>query len=315
MINLNKSPTYIEYISRINKVQDYIEANLGENLSLDILAQISGFSKFHFHRIFRGVVKETLLSYINRIRLERATNFLLYKTSMSITETAMKFGFSDSAVFARLFKKHYGMSASEARQNYSKNCKVNSKDGKVNIIFPRYNEDITNILRKDDVMSVKGNVEVRIIEEMKAIYLRHAGSYEELALVFQGMLGKLMNWAMARDLLDSDGIKLFAIYHDNPEFTAKENLKTSICLAVSGHVEVEGEIGEMVIPSGKYAIVHFEIDQSEHTDAWNYIYGEWLPNSGFQPDDGYVFEMYMNDPSKHPEKKHIIDIYLPVKPL
>ncbi|WP_081792060.1 GyrI-like domain-containing protein [Caldalkalibacillus mannanilyticus] len=48
---------------------------------------------------------------------------------------------------------------------------------------------------------------------------------------------------------------------------------------------------------------------------WKKVYGEWLPNSGLQPDDGYVFEMYMNNPNTHPTKKHILDIYLPVKSL
>jgi len=315
MFSSTKSLMHSEYISRINKVQDYIEANLGGDLSLDILADISGFSKFHFCRIFRGVIKETLLSYINRIRLERATGFLMHNPSMSITEIAMQLGFSDSAVFARSFKKYYGISASEVRKKYSKNCKKDSKDGKANIIMPSYNKDVSNALRKENNILVKGNVEVRIIEQMKAIYLRHIGSYKELATVFQGMLGKLISWGMARNLIGCDGIKLFSIYHDNPEFTEEENLKTSICLAVSGDVEVVGDIGKIDIPSGKYAIGHFEIDQGEISDAWDYIYGEWLPKSGFQPDKGYVFEMYMNDPNIHPEKKHIIDIYLPVKPL
>lgn len=315
MANSDKSITYIEYISRINRVQDYIEANLGGDLSLDTLAEISGFSKFHFHRIFSGIVKETLLSYINRIRMERAISLLLHNNSMSITEVAMMLGFSESAAFSRLFKKHFGMSASEVRQNYSKNCQVDSKNGKDINLLTRYNDNIINIPREEDVMLVKGNVEVRMIEEIKAIYLRHSGSYEELAVVFQGMMSRLMNWAKVRDLLNSDS-KPFAIYHDNPEFTAQDNLKTSICLVVSQDVDVNSDIGKIVIPSGKYAIGHFEVDEpSDHTTAWNYIYGQWLPNSGFQPDDGYVFEMYMNDPNTHPEKKHFIDIYLPVKPL
>lgn len=316
MTSSDKSITYMEYISRINKVQDYIEANLGGDLSLDTLAEISGFSKFHFHRIFRGIVKETLLSYINRIRMERAVFFLLHNPSMSITEIAMMFGFSESAAFARLFKKHYGMSASEVRQVYSKSCQVDSKNGKANSLLPSYNEDIINILRKEDIMLVKGNVEVRMIEEIKAVYLRHSGSYEELAGVFHGMMGKLMNWAKARNLLNNDDVKFFSIYHDNPEITAPENLRTSICLVVYQDIDVDGEIGKMTIPLGKYAIGHFEVDDpSDHTNAWNYIYAEWLPNSGFQPDEGYVFEMYMNDPNTHPTKKHFLDIYIPIKPL
>lgn len=315
MLDSNKLLMHSEYISRINKVQDYIEANLERDLSLDVLADISGFSKFHFCRIFRGITKETLMSYINRVRLESAISILLHNPTMSITEIAMQFGFSDSAVFARSFKKYYGISATEIRRQYSKNCKTDSKDGKASITLQSYNSDTSNILRKDNSIVIKGNVEVRIIEEIKAIYLRHMGTYEEFAKVFHGMLGKLLNWAMARNLIDLDGFELFAIYHDNPNFTEKEHLKTSICLAVSRDVDVDGEIGKINIPSGKYAIGHFELNKNEITHAWDYMYGEWLPRSGFQPDHGYIFEMYVNDPNKHPEKKYFIDIYLPVKPL
>lgn len=41
-----------EYISRINLVQDYIEKNINNVFQLEELAEISGFSKYHFHRIF-----------------------------------------------------------------------------------------------------------------------------------------------------------------------------------------------------------------------------------------------------------------------
>nr|WP_291569098.1 GyrI-like domain-containing protein [Clostridium sp. UBA2485] len=104
------------------------------------------------------------------------------------------------------------------------------------------------------------------------------------------------------------------MYHDSLEFTKQENLRISISLAVSEDVYVDGKIGNMVISQGKYAIGHFEIDDpSDHANAWNYIYDEWSPNSGFQPEDGYVFEMYMNDPNTHTEKKHFLDIYMLIK--
>ena len=43
-----------EYLQRIYKVQDYIESNMNDSLSIEELADVAGFSKFHFHRILRG---------------------------------------------------------------------------------------------------------------------------------------------------------------------------------------------------------------------------------------------------------------------
>ena len=63
-----------EYKARINKTLDYIEAHLDNQFTLDVLAAVSNFSKFHFHRIFLGVIGETPFQFINRIRLQRAAS-------------------------------------------------------------------------------------------------------------------------------------------------------------------------------------------------------------------------------------------------
>ena len=78
---------------------------------------------------------------------------------------------------------------------------------------------------------------------------------------------------------------------------------------------MEGEIGKAKIPAGKYAVAHFEITPDQYQDAWNAVYGGWLPESGYQPEDGPCYELYLNDPKEHPEGKHIVDICVPVKPL
>lgn len=44
------------------------------------------------------------------------------------------------------------------------------------------------------------------------------------------------------------------------------------------------------------------------------MYGTWLPDSGFMPEDGPSLELYHNNPEEHPEKKHILDICIPVRP-
>jgi AraC family transcriptional regulator len=43
--------------------------------------------------------------------------------------------------------------------------------------------------------------------------------------------------------------------------------------------------------------------------------GTWCPASGYQPDDRHCFEVYLNDPNQHPQGKHIVEIWKPVRPL
>jgi len=57
-------------------------------------------------------------------------------------------------------------------------------------------------------------------------------------------------------------------------------------------------------------------DGEQFGDAWAAVCGGWLPESGYQPaDTGLVYELNLNNPEEHPEKKHIVEICIPVKPL
>jgi AraC family transcriptional regulator len=66
---------------------------------------------------------------------------------------------------------------------------------------------------------------------------------------------------------------------------------------------------------GKYAVAHFKITPDQYENAWNAIYGGWLPDSGYQPEDGPCYELYPSNPEDHPKGKHAVDICVPVKPL
>lgn len=104
------------YQSRINQVIDYIDQHLAEQLDLDRLAEVASFSRFHFHRIFRAHVGESVGQYVSRLRVEKSTRLLTYHSSKPITEIALDCGFSSSATFARAFKAMFGMSATEFRE-------------------------------------------------------------------------------------------------------------------------------------------------------------------------------------------------------
>lgn len=287
-----------EYLRRIYKVQDYIESNINDSLSIEELADVAGFSKFHFHRIFKGIVNESLSRYVNRLKLERATHLLTYRTDMTITHIAYHFGFTDSAVFSRTFKSHYGISPSQYRSDNSKNCK-----------------DVRGISQYNECKKVRGNVEIVTADDINVAYTRHIGTYGELTIAFPKMIEKLFHYAAKQNYHVFDDTKVLTIYHDHHEFTEDYHLRTSLCITIPDASAVEtNDIGIMVIPSGKYAVGHFEIFQDEYKGAWDFIYGKWLPNSGYKPRDSYPFEMYKNDPRRHPEKKHIVDIYVPIEP-
>jgi AraC family transcriptional regulator len=66
------SDSRAEYIRRLNHVLDFIYNNLDQELTLKVMADVAGFSPFHFHRLFKSLVGETLNDYVWRARLDKA---------------------------------------------------------------------------------------------------------------------------------------------------------------------------------------------------------------------------------------------------
>ena len=162
-------------------------------------------------------------------------------------------------------------------------------------------------------MKIRKEVEVKSIQDMSVIYVRHVGPYAGDGELFDRMFGKLFKWAGARDLIN-DKVKVLTIYHNDPSITKDEKLRISVCMTAPIDIEVSGEIGKMMVSGGKYAVGHYEVAVNEYPAAWDHLC-EWLIDSGYQPDDKPCFELYTNDPEQHPEKKCRVDIYMPVRPL
>ncbi len=83
-----ESDRHSEYRARIDRVIAHIDGHLGEDLSLAQLAQIACFSEYHFHRLFRGIVGETLNEFVQRRRLETAARDLYLNPKAKVIDVA-----------------------------------------------------------------------------------------------------------------------------------------------------------------------------------------------------------------------------------
>ena len=99
----------------IEDVMRYIRAHINEPLDREMLAAVSGFSIPHFHRVFTARVGESAISYVRRLRLERAGR-KLRMGAVNITEVALAAGYDTHAAFSKAFKQQFGLSPSEFRQ-------------------------------------------------------------------------------------------------------------------------------------------------------------------------------------------------------
>ena len=126
----------LDYRKPVFKAMDYISHHLDDNPGLDEVAAAAAISTFHFHRIFKTMVGETIAGFTRRLRMERAARRLLASPKSDITTLALAAGFSSSQNFAKAFRLHFAMSPSEYRQQQGGNWK--SKIGNDPLPFDTY---------------------------------------------------------------------------------------------------------------------------------------------------------------------------------
>jgi AraC family transcriptional regulator len=304
-----------DYRSRINRVLDYIDQELQGRLSLDQLSRVACFSKYHFHRIFLGMTWETLFEYIQRRRVEKAAYLLRIHPRTAITDIALDCGFSDSAAFARSFRRRFEITASEWRAGARGNLSMTNSNLRQDTELIPGDNACTGERRCRAVGDLKNaGVKVSRHADRTVAYLRHVGPFEGNAELFAGLFERLYAWAEVRDLLRPHESEALIVSHDSIGITDERKLRVSICVTVPPQTGTGGVVGKMTIPGGKYATARFALRHDEYAAAWNWIFGTWLPASGYQPDDRPCFELY-DVPVRRWGGKTTVDICVPVRPL
>lgn len=301
-----------EYIFRINRVIDYIDANIDKPLSLEILAEVANFSPYHFHRIFTVFTGEPLNGFVKRLRIEKAASLLLNNPESTISDIAYYCGYNSTSVFCRTFKSHFKISAKDYRikmlDEFSKNSQQESKNDKLNDFSINYIRIVELNEKWKKIMKTK--IEVKEMPALDLIYCRHIGQFDQIGKAYE----KLYKWAEPRGLIKFPDTNTVTVYHDDPKVTEIDKVRQSACITVDKDVKPEGEFGKLNVPAGKYAVGRFEVDVMEFKQAWDAIC-IWVSESGYQPDDRNSYEFYYADPEHHPENKFELDICIPVKPL
>ena len=112
---LSEAQVLRDHSDCIEEVMRYIREHISEPLTRETLAEVAGFSVPHFHRVFTAHVGESAISYVRRLRLERAAR-KLRMGAVDITEVALAAGYDTHAAFSKAFKQQFGLSPSQFRQ-------------------------------------------------------------------------------------------------------------------------------------------------------------------------------------------------------
>lgn len=307
-----------EYARRLNAALDFIDRHIGEEISLTKLASVACFSPFHFHRIFSAFVGEPPAEYVRRLRLEKAAGLLVNDLAATVTEIALACGFSTSALFCRLFKSRFGMSPTawrdggyEKRKNRQTDRKI-GKDRLLRLVYQGPEGTDSRARRKK--MKKAPAIRIEDVPPLRVAYVKHMKGYEDSAGIGDAF-ETLFCWAGPRGVMSPD-VRVLGMSLDNPDITPEDKCRYYACVTVDERAQPDGEVGIMTIRPGKYAVGRFAGGDDVFKKAYACMYGEWLPKSGWQPEDAPAFESYVGEPEGTPEKRRFVfDLYVPVKPL
>ncbi len=296
-------------INRVNKVIDHIEQHLPEEHQLEELAQVANLSKFHFHRTFKIITKETPNEYIIRKRVEKIASQLIYGTDKTISDLSFEYGFENLSSFSRTFKKFYGFSASQLKRNAIDSLAKlnNSKIGKTLNVYEDY---ICNASEIKNWMHKHADIKIQYLPEIKLAYVRHWGSPYTIHEAFDTLL-KRFDFDRNSEAREKHFVTLF---HDNPSLTIDYKIQQS------AGVEIDempfkniDEVSMLSIPSQKYVVGKYELLSHEFELAWNSLI-IWLNERNIQAANGYRFEKFLNDSIVNKgSSTYKVEIAIPIK--
>jgi len=286
--SLISDPSAIDYVARVNRAIDYILENLEEPVKLEDVAKSAHFSPFHFHRIFRSIVGETLQQFVKRLRLERALRTMSHQPELSLTDVALASGFGSSSDFSRSFKQRYGVPPSafdvetfrrDRREAWQAAVEDPESPYRIDRLPPGENPD-------------GFEVELRELPARQVAYIRVFDPYGPEAV--PAAAERLVAWARERGL---EGGQWLGYMWDDPEIVAHKDCRYDVGVEIErGSALPDGEVGILDFPPMTVAQIEIKGSIELEVRAIDWLFGTWLFESGYAPTDQPAFEAWIGLP-------------------
>lgn len=278
----------------------YIEANLGESISVEDVAHHVGYSYYHLTRMFAAAFGEPIGNYIKKRRLANAAKQLLY-TDMRVLDIALENGFDAAEAFTRAFKSTFHTTPTQYRKN-------------------RLDLLIGNKRRLDGermrhlAQNVTVHPQIVEVDAVKVVGLRgettlHDNVIPELWASFRPRMAEIPHAV-------PEGRGFGICESQNTIYTMNGDARFTEVAAIE--VERFGPVPDGMVqkelPGGKYALFVHSGPLPELGLTFDYIWGTWLFTGGYELDGREDYEVY--NPQRfhginHPESE--LDIYIPIR--
>jgi len=271
------------WIERIERTLTLLSTRLDDPPSLRELARTAGSSPYHFHRIWRALMGETVSQTIARLRVAVAQQ-RLRRDHATVTKVAVDGGFATPQSLARAFRRVSGMTPTAF---------------------------LTSGLEAAGVVPVNvSTVRIEVRPPCRLVALRREGeAYRELNSLFQ----RVWNWAQGAGLLDQlEGI--YGIPYDDPLSVEEDALRYDACLALGDAVSPPEPFKTIELPAGQYAWLRHQ-GRYDLLEGANDALMHWLVASGRMPADFPILHKFLDDPDVTPAEARRTHVYLRLEPL
>ncbi|NLK71490.1 MAG: AraC family transcriptional regulator [Clostridiales bacterium] len=284
-------------LSELNRVIDFIEEHLTDDLSLEAISDYAGVSDYHFRKIFFYLSGMTLSEYIKNRRLSEAGMDLLH--GRKVTDVYLKYGYESMDGFTRAFKKWSGILPSDV-----------SKKG-ISKTFPKLSF----------IIKVKGgtNMEFRI-EEKPAFNL--VGVSRRVPMQFEGINMEIVKLAESiteeqrREMHTLQNIEPYEVvnasYEADANFLKEEGYLTHLIGVLSTKDEVSDSLEKVPVNACTWAVFPNEGPfPNTLQDTMARVYSEWLPSSDYEVINAPSFSFTKMDKEK--KDYAYCEVWIPVR--
>lgn len=281
---------------------DYIEKNIKNELSPELIANECGYSTFHFSRVFNINKGITLMEYVKKRRLSLAAEDLF--DDKKIIDIALEYGFQTHNGFSKAFKKEFGFSPTQYLKRMDRNLEKE--------LILKFGGDFMKptIIEKPTFKVAGYGIKTNITngnytKDVASFWINYDG--ENLESKMYQILNPPKHGEVGLCIPSSE---------DNGEATYM------LGVIVNDFNDATDDMITVEVPEATYAVfttspvnTSTEIENNEFANVikqtWKYIFEEWFKDSGYVFDETKLdFEYY--DERCHPTIGTVMDIYVPV---
>lgn len=291
----------MNYRTELERVVEYIEVHIKDEIAIDEIAAVTGYSLYHLCRVFSLCKGMSIMEYVRERRLSLAATEVWKGKKM--IDIAFEYGFETPSGFAKAFKKAYGYSPTQYRLRMAQYYGTNSK-------FVQGGNQMKPAILTKPAFKVAGyGIKTNIAQ---------ANYTKDIASFWSNYNGENLESKLYRILNPAKHGEVGLCIPTSEEGNAIYLLG----VIVDDFNAVEADMLTVEVPEAEYAVfTTMPVDSSNDSEqnefaqeivrTWKYIFEEWFPSSGYEYDESKLdFEFY--DERCHFRKDTVMEIYVPI---